>query len=218
MKLQCKQCGATLAITSPDAFVCCPYCGAKAVVSGYTGANFLHRPVLDEKDVIRLYPSGSVASVSLYWFPFDSDTLNGVFTQPYTEMENYLPPSADRRVWDEATVQGKIIPVDPDLLGDSGVVYHPFWVAISASTFQGAMVDGVTGRKLGESAKSGKEHLLDPTKEALSAFLTGVVPTLIVFFLLLKVVSVFWASLFGMASAILVPVFWDKRIRKRSHE
>lgn len=209
MKLQCKQCGALLAVTCPDAYVSCPYCGAKAVVDGYTGASFLHRQTLDEKDVLRLFRSGSTASVSLYWFPFDPDTLKRVFTQPYTEMENYSPPSADRRVWNESEIHGTIVPVDPDLVGDSGVVYHPFWVVISSTTAQGTMVDGVSGRKLGESDNPGDENLFDPVQEAFSAFLVSIAPALLVFFLL-RGLSVFWAAVSGMAIAVLTPGVWSR--------
>ncbi|MCK5786170.1 MAG: hypothetical protein KAH54_06395 [Candidatus Sabulitectum sp.] len=212
MKLQCKQCGALIAVTSPDAYISCPYCGAKAAVEGFRGTSFLHRPALENKDVLRLFTSGSIASVSLYWFPFDPDTLERVFTQPYPEMENYLPPSSDRRVWNESEVEGTIVPVDPDLLGEIGVVYHPFWVAINATTAQGSMVDGVSGRKLGESAGSTGGTLFDPLVEARSAFLIGVIPALLIFFLL-QGLSVFWASLFGMASAIVAPGLWRKLVR-----
>ena len=212
MKLQCKQCGALLAVTSPDAYISCPYCGARAVVDGFTGTSFFHRPSFEEKEVLRLFDSGSVASLSLYWFPFDPDTLTRVYTQPYTEMENYLPPSADRRVWSEPEVEGTVVPVDPDLVGDSGVIYHPFWVVISAATTLGTMVDGVSGRKLGEAANSSAENSFDPVREALSAFFIGLVPALLVFFLL-RGLSVFWGSVFGMASAIVAPGLWNKFVR-----
>ena len=213
MKLQCKQCGAILAVTSPDAYISCSYCGARSVVDGYTGTSFLHRPVLDEEDVLRLFGSGIVASVSLYWFPFDPDSLARVFTQPYAELENYSPPSADRRVWNESEVEGTVVPVDPELVGDTGVLYHPFWVAINATTAQGTMVDGVSGRKLGESANSTEENSFDPVQIAFSAFLISVAPGLLIFFLL-KGISVFWASVFAMASAILAPGLWRKLIRE----
>ncbi len=216
MKLQCKQCGALLAVTSPDAYISCPYCGARAVVDGYSGSSFFHRPALEEKDVFRLFDPGSVASVSLYWFPYDPDTLARVFTQPYAEMENYSPPSADRRIWDESEVEGTTVPVDPELVGDAGVIYHPFWVAISSSTAQGTMVDGVSGSKLGESPDYSGEASFSPLQEALSAFLTGVAPALLVFFLL-KGLSVFLASVLGMVSAFLAPGLWRK-LRGAGHE
>lgn len=212
MKLQCKQCGVFLAVTSPDAYLSCPYCGAIAVVDGFTGTSFFHRPALDEKGVLRLFARGSVASVSLYWFPYDPDTLKRVFTQPYAEMVHYSPPSADRRVWNESEVEGTTVPVDPEMVGDGGVIYHPFWVVISASTAQGIMVDGVSGRKLGESSNSTDESPFDPGKEALSAFLISVVPALLIFFLL-RGLSVFWASVFGMVSAILAPGLWRKLVK-----
>ncbi|MCD4707315.1 MAG: hypothetical protein K8S62_06220 [Candidatus Sabulitectum sp.] len=212
MKLQCKQCGALLAVLSPDAYISCPYCGARAVVDGFEGTSFLHRPALNEKDVLRLFGRGSAVSMSLYWFPYNPDTLERVFTQPYAEMEYYSPPSADRRLWNESEVEGRIVPVDPELVGDAGVVYHPFWVVISASTAQGTIVDGVSGRKLGESPNSSGKSLFDPFREALSAFLIGVAPALLIFFLL-KGLSVFWAFVFGMASAILAPGIWRKFVK-----
>lgn len=204
MKIPCTQCGALLAVTSPDAYITCPYCGARAVVSGYTGVNFLHRPALEKNDALRLFSPGSIATASLYWFPYDPDTLSRVFTQPYAEMEHYSPPSADRRVWDETEIEGTIVPVDPELVGESGIIYHPFWVVISASTSQGTMVDGVSGRKLGESSVSSEENPFDPVHEAFSSFLISVVPVLLIFFLI-RGFSVFWASLLGMAVAILAP-------------
>ncbi len=204
MKLQCKQCGALLAVTSPDAYITCLYCGSRSVVAGYRGNNFLHRPALNKDDVLRLFSSGSVASVSLYWFPYDPDTLHRVFTQPYAEMEHYSPPSSDRRIWDEAEAEGTIVPVDPDLVGEAGVLYHPFWIAINAASALGTIVDGVSGRIPGAPANSDGQSSFDPLREALSAFKIAVVPTLLVFFLL-KGVSVFWASVLGMTSAILAP-------------
>ncbi len=209
MKIQCKQCGALLAVTSPDAYISCPYCGAKAVVDGYSGENFLHRPALSQKDVLRLFESGSTASVSIYWFPFDLDTLKKTFTQPYAEMENYQPPSADRRLWNESDIQGTIVPVDPELVGDHGVLYHPFWIVISASTALGTIVDGVSGRKLGETADTVSSNGLEPVREAFFAFLKGVVPAFLVFFVM-KGVSVFWASVFGLSAAVAAPILWEK--------
>lgn len=217
MKLQCKQCGALLAVTSPDAYINCPYCGAKAVVDNWTGNSYLHRPALDEEDVIRLFQSGSVTSVSMFWFPYDSDTLNRIFTQPYAEMQHYLPPSADRRIWNESEVLGTIVPVDPDLLGESGVIYHPFWVAISTVSAQGTIVDAVSGIKLGQSSEFSAEISFDPVREAFSAFKIAIGPALLIFFML-KGLSVFWASVFGMAAAILAPSLWGKLMKKEEHE
>ncbi|RKZ03377.1 hypothetical protein DRQ21_06005 [Candidatus Fermentibacteria bacterium] len=217
MKLQCRQCGALLAVTSPDAYISCPYCGARSVVSGYDGASFLHRPSLNREDVLRLFEPGAVATASLFWFPYDADSLSRVFTQPYTEMENYTPPSADRRLWNESEAEGKVVPVDPQLLEEGGVVYHPFWVVISTATAQGTMVDAVSGVKLGEAAGASPGSLFDPSREALSAFLIGIGPALLVFFLL-RGVSIFWASVFGMASAIFAPDLWKKLTGGRTHE
>lgn len=217
MKLQCKQCGAFIAVTSPDAYVSCSYCSAKAVVDGFTGTSFLHRSALAEEDVLRLFASGSIASISLYWFPYDPDSLQRVFTQPYSEMENYSPPSADRRIWNESEVKGTVVPVDPDLVGEKGVIYHPFWVAINASTSQGTMVDAVSGRKLGDSSSPGPLSSFDPVKVALSAFWISLVPALLVFFIF-KGLSVFWASVFGMASAIFAPGLWLKLVKGEKSE
>ena len=213
MKLQCKQCGALLAVTSPGAYITCLYCGARSVVTGDSGDSFLHRPALTKEDVLRLFTSGSISSVSLYWFPYDPDTLHRVFTQPYTEMEHYSPPSADRRVWNESEAEGAVVPVDPDLIGEAGVLYHPFWIAISASSAQGIIVDGVSGRKPGTPTHSDGQSSFDPLREALFTFAIAVVPTLLVFFLL-KGVSIFWASVLGMTTAILTPGLFRKLMRK----
>lgn len=213
MKLQCKQCGALLAVTSPDAYITCPYCGSKSVVAGYRGNNFLHRPALTKEDVLRLFTSGRIASVSLFWFPYDPDTLERIFTQPYSELEHYSPPSADRRMWNQSEVEGEVVPVDPDLLGEAGVLYHPFWIAIDAASALGTIVDGVSGRIPGASALPAEQSSFDPIREAFSAFTIAVVPTLLVFFLL-KGVSVFWASVLGMTTAILSPGLFRKLMRR----
>ena len=217
MKLQCRQCGALLAVTSPDAYISCPYCGARSVVDGYSGESFFHRPALSREDVLRLFKPGAVATASVFWFPYDADSLSRVFTQPYAEMENYSPPSADRRLWNESEAGGKVVPVDPQLLGEGGVVYHPFWVVISTATAQGTMVDAVSGRKLGEVAEPSGGSVFDPSREALSAFLTGIGPAMLVFYFL-RGFSIFWAAVFGMASAILAPDLWKKLTGGRNRE
>lgn len=209
MKLRCTQCGAYIAVTSPDAYVTCTYCGARAVVSGFTGQSFLHRKVLSREDVARLFPSGSIATASVYWFPYDPGTLERVFTQPYSEMEEYSPPSADRRLWNESEISDTIIPVDPDLAGEQGVIYHPFWVVINSSTGQGTIVDGVSGTVVGDPAASSECSGFNPYRESFKAFATGILPALL-FFFLLKGVSIFWASVFGMAAAVFAPSILDR--------
>jgi len=209
MKLECTQCGAVIAVTSPDAYVNCTYCGAKAVISGFRGQSFLHRPVLNEEDAVRLFPPGGIASISIYWFPYDPDSMERVFTQPYAEMVAYSPPSGDRRVWDEGEVSGTVIPVDPDLAGDQGVLFHPVWVAINGITGQGTLVDAVSGRMIGESPGRDGSGSIKPVEESIKAFATGVVPALIIFFLL-RGLSLFWASVLGMAGAIFAPDLWQR--------
>lgn len=211
MKLKCTQCGAFIAVTSPDAYVSCSYCGARAVVSGFSGESYLHRPALSEEDVIRLFPRGETVSSSVYWFPYDPVSLSRVFTQPFAEMENYIPPAADRRIWEEGSSVGRIIPVDPDLIGDMGVVYHPFWVVI-ISTGQGVIVDAVSGRIISASAEAPEGKKFDPFYWAFRAFGIGIIPALAVFFLLRRV-SIFWASVLGMGAAVYAPGLWS-RIRR----
>ncbi len=213
MKLKCTQCGAYIAVTSPDAYVTCAYCGARAVVSGFTGQSFLHRKVLSREDVTRLFPPGAVSSASVYWFPYDPGTLERVFTQPYSEMEDYSPPSADRRIWNESEISDTIIPVDPDLIGEQGVIYHPFWVVINSSTGQGTIVDGVSGTVVGNPEKPSGSSGFNPYRESVKAFTTGIIPAVLIFFLL-KGVSIFWASVLGMAAAVFAPSILD-RIKER---
>ncbi len=214
MKLKCTQCGAFIAVTSPDAYANCSYCGARAIITGFTGQSYLHRPVLSKQDAIRLFPVGGVASASIYWFPYDPEDLSSVFTQPYPEMEKYVPPAADRRIWDEQSAQGKVIPVDPDLIGEQGVIYHPFWVLIDSSSGQGSIVDAVSGKILGDSPESSRKF--DPFYWAFRAFGLGVLPALLVFFLL-RNISIFWASVLGMAAAVYAPDIWN-RLRRKTHE
>jgi hypothetical protein len=215
MKLQCRQCGALIAVTSPDAYTKCRYCGAIAAVSGFSGTSFLHRVLYEEKDILRLFGAGEISSVSLYWFPYDPDTMKKVFTQPFSEMDDYSPPSADRRVWDEPSVEGTIVSVDPELVGEGGVIYHPFWVVINSLTAQGTIIDGVSGIRLGETQGSSEPPGFSPAREAASAFLTGIVPALLLFFFI-RGISVFWASVFGMAAALFAPEIRDRIKKGRS--
>lgn len=214
MKLECRQCGAAIAVTSPDAYVTCSYCGARSIVSGFTGQSFLHRPVLTEQDLLRQFPAGAVVSVSMYWFPYDPESFEKVFTQPYPEMESYRPPSGDRRIWNGSSQGETVIPVDPDLAGEHGVVFHPVWVAISGSSGQGTLVDGVSGRLIGQPQAGSLKESVNPVEESLRAFAAGVVPALVIFFVL-KGLSLFWASVLGMAAAIAAPDLLDRIKRGR---
>ena len=216
MKLKCTQCGAFIAVTSPDAYVNCLYCGARAVVAGFTGESYLHRPVLSKQDAVRLFPVGAVASVSIYWFPYDPDSLVAVFTQPYPEMENYLPPAADRRIWEEQSAVGNVIPVDPDLIGEQGVIYHPFWVVIASPSGQGFIVDAVSGKIVSATPEPSGKKKFDPFYWAFRAFGLGLLPALLVFFLF-RNFSIFWASVMGMAAAVYAPGLWN-RIRGEKSE
>ena len=209
MKLQCKQCGAAIAVTSPGAYISCPYCGAKAVITGFSGESFFHRVTISEKEVLRKFQPGTIASTSLYWFPYNQSLQKRVFTQPYPELENYLPPSASKGVWNSDEIEGNIIPIDPDLIDDSGVIYHPIWVAINSSSSQGVMIDAVSSRRLGSKAEEKDKISFNPFKTARKAFLISIIPTLVVFFAL-KNLSVFWASVFGMVAAVIAPGLWEK--------
>ncbi len=211
MKVKCTQCGAFIAVTSPDAYANCSYCGARAIIKGFTGQSYLHRPVLSEQDAIRLFPVGEVASASIYWFPYDPEDLSSVFTQPYPEMEAYVPPAADRRIWDEQSARGKVIPVDPELIGEQGVIYHPFWVLIVSSSGQGFIVDAVSGKIPG--ARPEPSVKFDPFYWAFRAFGLGVIPSLLIFFLL-RNLSIFWASVLAMAAAVYAPDIWNRLRRK----
>lgn len=213
MKLECTQCGAFIAVTSPDAMAECSYCGAMAVVTGFTGQSFLHRPVLSAQDAERLFPAGSVASAVLYWFPYDPADLSRVFTQPYPEMEEYTPPAADRRVWEDDP-SGTVIAVDPDLAGGEGVIYHPFWIVLDSASGQGTIVDAVSGIAVTPRGKATEQAEFDPYRSAISSFALSVIPASLVFFLL-RDLSVFWAAVFGMAAAIFSPDLF-RRISRRS--
>lgn len=217
MKLQCKQCGAAIAVTSPGSYISCPYCGAKAVITGFSGTSFFHRVTISEKEVLRLFEPGTIASTSLYWFPFDQNSRKRVFTQPYPELENYLPPSASKGVWNGDETIGDIIPIDPELIDESGVIYHPIWVAINSSSSQGLMVDAVSGRKLGLMPKERCKISFNPLHTAVKAFLVSIIPTLVIFFLL-KNLSIFWASVFGMVSAVIAPGLWKKLSSRGDNE
>lgn len=145
----------------------------------------------------------------MYWFPYDPGDLSRVFTQPYAEMEDYSPPAADRRVWTEDEAEGTVIPVDPDLVGEQGVVYHPFWVVIASSSGQGTIVDAVSGLKIDSVSGSDGRKEFDPFYWSFRAFGLGLLPALAVFFSL-KGLSIFWASVLGMAAAVYAPELWNR--------
>jgi len=217
VKLQCKQCGAAIAVTSPGSYISCPYCGAKAVITGFSGTSFFHRITLSEKEVLRLFKPGTIASTSLYWFPYKQSPYKRVFTQPYPELENYLPPSASRGVWNSDEIEGNIIPIDPELLDDSGVIYHPIWVAISSSSSQGLMVDAVSGQKLGLIPDENGTVSFNPFQTAKKAFFISIIPALF-FFFILKNFSVFWASALSMVSAVIAPGLWTRISNRGDNE
>ncbi|PIE52435.1 hypothetical protein CSA37_06515 [Candidatus Fermentibacteria bacterium] len=208
MKVKCRQCGAGLAVTTPDAFLNCPYCGARGLISGFTGQSFFHRPVLSKEDAERLFPPESIASSSIYWFPYHPETLKRCFTQPYAEMDTYSPPSADRRIWNESEAEGTVIPVDPDLAEGEGVIYHPFRVMIRTGSGQGIIVDAVSGSVAGSEWAQTSSKGFNPYREAFAAFTAGVIPAVVLFFLL-KGFSFFWAAAAGMAAAIITPFLFD---------
>ncbi len=203
MKMKCTQCGAFIAVTSPDAFAHCSYCGARAVITGFSGESFLHRPVLTEEDARRLFKAGEALSATIYWFPYAPSSLAPAFTQAFPEMDEYSPPAGDRRIWEESSASGTVIPADPDLVGDGGVVYHPFWVVQTASG-RGYIIDGVSGGMVSDPPVSAGSVPFDPYREAIKAFAISVLPACGVFFLL-RNLSIFWAAVLGMAAAVFSP-------------
>jgi len=162
MKIKCTQCGAEHSVTERDFFLRCTYCDSRLIVNPPASTPALVIPSVTEEDVRRLFPPNSIESVTLKYFPYfdpeghsaDHD-LKPCFNQPWQELETYSPPDGDRRIFDQDMGEpDEFIPFDRDMLDDQPgtVVFHPFYILMLRleGYNEGLLVDGVTGRPVGE--------------------------------------------------------------------
>ena len=161
MKINCTQCGAEQVVIESNFFLRCPYCNARIIVDPPENTPALVEPAVREEYVRRLFPSGAVSSVEMKFFPYlekivpSGREIKPCFSQPWQELEDYLPPSGDRKIFDESLAEpDQLIPFDRDMAEESGsrVIFHPFYVVMLKleGYGEGLLVDGVSGKVIGE--------------------------------------------------------------------
>jgi len=163
VKVACTQCGARHAVIDSDFFLSCPFCSARMVVNPPAHAPVMVAPAVDPGEASRLFPPGVASSVALRYFPYLEEEglpLRPCFSQPWSELDRYVPPAGDRRMFDESSAEpGQLIPFDRERVdeGSGRIIFHPFFVVMLAldGYSEGVLVDGVSGRLLGPSPTAG---------------------------------------------------------------
>ncbi len=196
MKINCTQCGAEQVVIESNFFLRCPYCDARIIVDPPENTPALVEPSVSEEYARRLFSSGMVSSVEIKFFPYletgtSSDRkIQHCFNQPWQDLEDYLPPSGNMKVFDESLVEpDQLIPFDRDMAEESSgrVIFHPFYVVMLKleGYSEGLLVDAVSGKVIGEQPAT-KEQADSGKNLYRTFFLTlaaGLVFTLPVYFL-----------------------------------
>ena len=155
-------------------FLRCPYCDARIIVDPPENTPALVEPSVSEEYVRRLFPSGMVSSVHIKFFPYlqagtsSTRKIQPCFSQPWQDLEGYLPPSGSMKVFDESlAAPDQLIPFNRDTAFNrsSRVIFHPFYIVMLnlEGYSEGLLVDGVSGKIIGEppvtteKADSGKK-------------------------------------------------------------
>lgn len=187
-------------------FLRCPYCDARIIVDPPENTPALVEPSVSEEHVRRLFPSGKVSSVAIKFFPYletgtsSARKLQPCFSQPWQDLEDYLPPSGSMKVFDESLVTpDQLIPFNRDTAeGSSGrVIFHPLYIVMLnlEGYSEGLLVDGVSGKLIGELPILGEQS--DPKKNLNRIFLltlaAGLVLTFPIYFLT-KNLDMSWLS------------------------
>lgn len=168
MRIKCSQCGFEHIVMESDFFLRCQYCDSRILVETPRGTPVMIRATTTDESVRRLFPPGMVVSLERKYFPYletgegGSRTMVPCFNQPWQELDAYRPPDGDRVVFDDSMAEpGEMIPLDRDLLEDSRgrLVLHPFFVVMLKlqGYSEGMLVDGVSGRLLGEVPLTAEE-------------------------------------------------------------
>ncbi len=196
VKIRCTQCGSRQVVLESNFFLRCPYCDARIIVDPPENTPALVEPSVSEEHVRRLFPSGKVSSVAIKFFPYletgtsSARKLQPCFSQPWQDLEDYIPPSGSMKVFDESLVTpDQLIPFNRDTAeGSSGrVIFHPLYIVMLnlEGYSEGLLVDGVSGKLIGELSILGEQ--CDPKKNLNRVFLltlaAGLVFTLPVYFL-----------------------------------
>ncbi len=193
MKISCSQCGAELTVLETEYFLRCPYCEASITVTAAENLPFIVVPAVGEEVARRLFPTGALAELELRYFPYSDEPsgLTPVFSQPFPELDDYRPPAGDRKVFsDELADPAQVIPIDEDILRErslerSSTVLYPFYLAmLKLEGFsQGVLVDGVSGRIVGDNPLEGEAAPEVPSRTFLLGLLPGVPCAALVYWL-----------------------------------
>jgi len=227
MKINCTQCGAEQVVIESNFFLRCPYCDARIIVDPPENTPALVEPSVSEEYVRRLFPSAMVSSVETKFFPYletgiSSDRkLLRCFNQPWQELEDYLPPSGDMKVFDESLAEpDQLIPFDRDMAFDSSgrVIFHPFFVVMLnlEGYDEGLLVDAVSGMVIGEPPVT--EEQKDSGQNLYRMFFltlaAGLVLTIPIYFLTNDLdeswLSLIWTFLVIIPLALAFIYFWGK--------
>lgn len=170
MKVSCSQCGSEQVVLDSDFFLRCPYCDSRIVVNPPPTAPLMVTTSVTAEDVRRMFPPEAVTGLELKYFPyletFGSGSRNRVpcFSQPWPDLEDYIPPDGDRKVFDESLAEpGQMIPFNREQaqLNEGRLVFHPFFVVMLKlkGYGEGVLVDGVSGKVPGGlPAPAGEEE------------------------------------------------------------
>jgi len=200
-------------------FLRCPYCDAKIIVDPPESTPVLVDASVSEEYARRLFPSGMVSSVDVKFFPYletGTSTARKVqpcFSQPWQDLENYLPPSGNMKVFDESLVTpDQLIPFNRDMTEESSgrVIFHPFYVVMlnMEGYSEGLLVDAVSGKVIGEPPVTTEQ--VDSGKNLNRIFFltlaAGLVFTLPIYFLT-KDLDESWHSIIWNAALIILLAF-----------
>lgn len=230
MRIDCPKCGADHAVLESDFFLRCPYCEARIVVDPPESTPHLTVPSVDEERVRRLFPPDSVLSVEIRYFPYleriggsGASAPTACFNQPWQELERYVPPAGDRKIFDEMRESPEeLIPFDREQMETEGgrILFHPFYIVMlkKEGYSEGMLVDGVSGMLLGEAPGDPGEGRqgTNLARLFLTVLLAGLVVCFPVYYLL-KAISVHWTPrmfillLTALASGYLALRVLDRR-------
>ena len=200
-------------------FLRCPYCDARIIVDPPENTPALVEPSVSEEHVRRLLPSGMVSSMEIKFFPYletgtsSARKVQPCFSQPWQDLEDYLPPSGNMKIFDESLADpDQLIPFDRDMAEESSgrVIFHPFYIIMlnMESYSEGLLVDGVSGKVIGEPPVTA-EQADSGTKLSRLFFLilaAGLVFTFPVYFLT-KDLDESWHSMIWNVAIVILLAF-----------
>ncbi len=219
MRINCTQCGAQQVVLESNFFLRCPYCDARIIVDPPENTQALVEPSVSEEYVRRLFPSGMVSSLEIKFFPYletgtsSARKIQPCFSQPWQDLEDYLPPSGNMKIFDETLAEpDQMIPFDRDMAEESSgrVIFHPFYIIMlnMEDYSEGLLVDGVSGKVIGEPPVTA-EQADSGTKLNRMFFLTlaaGLVFTFPVYFLT-KDLDESWHSMIWNVAIVILLAF-----------